>query len=139
MAYNQPMALVSPPPAPLDVAGTFLEALLGGDFARLAGCLHRDARLRALTPGGRRDQEGAADVADQFATWFGGDRTVEPVAATVGEVGGRLHLRWRLRVRLEPDAAGWHVIEQDVFADCDDDRIRAIDLLCSGFREDDHD
>ena len=52
----------------------------------------------------------------------------------VGEVGGRLHLAWRIRLRPAPFGIGdgWHVIEQHAFADADD-AIATLDLLCSGF------
>ena len=57
--------------------------------------------------------------------------------ATVGEVGGRLHLSWRLRVRPAPFGIGddWHVIEQQAYADAAE-TIDSLDLLCSGFRPD---
>jgi hypothetical protein len=44
-------------------------------------------------------------------------------------------MSWRLRVRPAPfdSGDGWHVIEQQAYADAGD-VIDAIDLLCSGFR-----
>ncbi len=47
---------------------------------------------------------------------------------------GRLHLSWRARVRPAPFGIGegWHVIEQDGYADATDS-IKTSDLLCSGF------
>ena len=55
----------------------------------------------------------------------------------MGEIGGRLHLSWRLRVRPAPFGIGdgWHVIEQQAYADAGD-TIDALDLLCSGFHAD---
>ena len=121
--------------APLGLAGAFADALAGRDFAGLAACLAADARLRCLLPGGERRIDGADPIAEQFRTWFGGPGSLEMLGATVGEVGGRLHLRWRFRVDPAPRAAGRHVVEQHVFADADpEDRIVALDLLCSGFR-----
>jgi hypothetical protein len=69
-----------------------------------------------------------------FSSWFGDARDFDLVDAAVGEVGGRLHLSWRVRVRPAPFGIGqgWHVIEQQTYADAGD-RIRSLDLLCSGF------
>ena len=49
----------------------------------------------------------------------------------VGEVGRRLHLSWRIRVRPAPFGIGegWHVIEQQGYADAADS-IETLDLLC---------
>jgi hypothetical protein len=62
-------------------------------------------------------------------------RRSELIDATVGEVGGRLHLAWWLRLRPAPFGIGdgWHVIEQQAYADTGDS-IESLDLLCSGFR-----
>jgi hypothetical protein len=55
---------------------------------------------------------------------------------TVGEVGGRMHVAWRLRLRPTPWGDDtWHVIEQQAYLRAGE-RIDAIDLLCSGFRPD---
>ena len=78
--------------------------------------------------------EGAETVSSVFGSWFGDAEDFELVDAAVGEVGGRLHLSWRLRVRPAPFdiGDGWHVIEQQAYADAGD-VIDALDLLCSGF------
>jgi hypothetical protein len=121
--------------APLGLAGAFVDALAGRDFAGLAACLAGEARLRCLLPGGERRVDGAGPVAEQFRAWFGGPGSLEMLGASVGEVGGRMHLRWRFRVDPAPRAPGPHVVEQHVFADADPEgRIAALDLLCSGFR-----
>ena len=72
-----------------------------------------------------------------FTSWFGDAHDFELIDATVGEVEGRLHLSWRLRVRPAPFGIGdgWHVIEQQAYADAAD-TIDSLDLLCSGFRPD---
>jgi hypothetical protein len=80
------------------------------------------------------DREGPDAVTEAFSSWFGDAEDFELVDATVGEVGGRLHLSWRLRVRPAPFGIGegWHVIEQQAYADATE-TIDALDLLCSGF------
>ena len=77
------------------------------------------------------------DVTAAFTSWFGDAADFELIDATVGEVGGRLHLSWRLRVRPAPFGIGdgWHVIEQQAYADAAE-TIDSLDLLCSGFRPD---
>jgi hypothetical protein len=116
------------------VGGVFLEALSGRDYALMATTLAPDVRFRAMLPPGPMDWEGRDEVAGVFSSWFGDAEHFELVDAAVGEVGGRLHLSWRLRVRPAPFGIGegWHVIEQQAYADAGD-AIESLDLLCSGF------
>jgi hypothetical protein len=117
------------------LAGAFLEGLAAQDFTRLGGALAADARLRALLPPGPREWTGAEVIAGQFAHWFGDTASFELTDGTVGEVGGRLHLHWRLRLRAERLGAGWFVVEQQAYADTDEaGRIGRLDLLCTGYR-----
>jgi hypothetical protein len=117
------------------LAGSFLEGLAAQDFARLCDALTADVRLRALLPWGLREWAGAEAIADAFACWFGDTEDFELVEATVGEVGGRLHLHWRLRLRAERLGAGWFTVEQQTYADtADGGRIARLDLLCTGYR-----
>ncbi len=116
------------------LAGLFLDGLAAQDFARLGGALAADTRLRALLPSGLREWAGADAIAGRFAHWFGDTQDFDLVEATVGEVGGRLHLHWRLRLRAERLGAGWFTIEQQVYADTDGSgRIAGLDLLCTGY------
>jgi fermentation-respiration switch protein FrsA (DUF1100 family) len=94
-----------------------------------------EARLRALLPLGLREWTGAEVIAGRFAGWFGDTEDFDLVEATVGEVGGRLHLHWRLRLRAERLGAGWFTVEQQAYADTDEGgRIAQLDLLCTGYR-----
>jgi hypothetical protein len=117
------------------VGGVFLEALAIRDYRLMATTLAPEVRLRAMLPPGPMDQAGRVAVADTFGSWFGTADEFEVVDAAVGEVGGRLHLSWRLRVRPAPFGIGdgWHVIEQQAYANTGDS-IESLDLLCSGFR-----
>jgi hypothetical protein len=116
-------------------AGSFLESLAAQDFTRLGGALADGAHLRALLPRGMREWTGAGQIADRFAGWFGDTEDFELVEAAVGEVGGRLHLQWRLRLRAERLGAGWFTVAQQAYADTDEDgRIARLDLLCTGYR-----
>ena len=125
------------PSARWSVGGAFLEALVARDHQQMATTLSADVRFRAMLPRGPMDRNGADDVAAVFTSWFGEADDFELIDATVGEVGGRLHLSWRVRVRPAPLAIGdgWHVIEQQAYADAAE-TIDSLDLLCSGFRPD---
>jgi hypothetical protein len=126
-------AVTAPPQFAL--AGAFLESLAVQDFTQLGGALAADARLRALLPHGLREWTGAGVIAGQFGRWFGDTEDFELVEATVGEVGGRLHLHWRLRLRAVRLGAGWFTVEQQVYADTGESgRIVRLDLLCTGYR-----
>jgi hypothetical protein len=119
------------------VGGVFLEALANRNFERLAETLAPQVRFRAMLPPGPMDWEGADTVSAVFGSWFGEAEDFELIDATVGEIGGRLHLSWRLRVRPAPFdiGDGWHVIEQHAYAEAAE-TIDTLDLLCSGFRPD---
>jgi SnoaL-like protein len=119
------------------VGGIFLEALATRDYERMATTLGPAIRFRALLPPGPTQWEGPERVTDAFRSWFGGADDFELVDATVGEIGGRLYLSWRIRVRPAPFGIGenWHVIEQHGYADATDS-IETLDLLCSGFHPD---
>jgi hypothetical protein len=122
------------------LAGSFLEGLAAQDFTRLGGVLAADARLRALLPPGLREWTGAGAIAGVFAQWFGDTEEFDLVEATVGEVGHRLRLQWRLRLRAERLGAGWFVVEQQAYADTGrGGRIAQLDLLCTGYRPEDVD
>jgi hypothetical protein len=117
-----------------ECAGAFLEGLAAQDFARLGGALAAEARLRALLPSGLREWTGAQAIADRFARWFGQTEEFQLVDVAVGEVGGRLHLHWQLRLRAERLGTGWFTVEQQVYADTGQDgRIARLDLLCTGY------
>lgn len=125
------------PSARWSVGGVFLEALTTRDYQQMASALSVGVRFRAMLPPGPMDWNGAEEVAGVFESWFSGAEDFELIDATVGEVGGRLHLSWRLRVRPAPFGIGdgWHVIEQQAYADATE-TIDTLDLLCSGFRPD---
>jgi hypothetical protein len=118
-----------------DFAGSFVEGLAAQDFGRLGAALAPGATLRALLPAGPREWAGAAEIAERFAGWFGGTQAFDFVDATVGQVGGRLYLRWRLRLQAERLGPGWFTVEQQAYADtAHNGRIARLDLLCTGYR-----
>jgi hypothetical protein len=140
------MTNLSPPPLEAEtpittgwsVGGLLLEALAARNFARMADCFEPGATMRALLPPGLTECQGATQIIESIRSWFGGAEEFEVLDGTVGEVGGRLHVAWRLRLRPTPwgDDA-WHLIEQQAYLRAGK-HIDAIDLLCSGFQPDGH-
>jgi hypothetical protein len=128
--------LTRPPPTRWSLGGQLLEALAARDFDRMPDCFEPTATMRALLPSGPTEAQGATQIVERLRTWFGGADEFEVLDGTVGEVGGRLHVAWRLRLHPTPwgDDA-WHVIEQQIYLRARE-RIDAIDLLCSGFQPD---
>jgi hypothetical protein len=117
-----------------ELGDALVEALAGRDFDRLAGALAPDVRMRALIPPGPIDLLGANPAAARFATWFGESDAVELVRSGSDEVGDRVHVFYRLRVKRPGDP--WKIIEQHLFCTLDEGRVTALDLVCSGFRPD---
>ena len=118
----------------LAVGRTFVGGLVAQDFAAVHAVLAPDVRLRALLPAGLFEWTGPVAVVDRFERWFGDTDHVEPIEATAGEVGGRLHLRWRLRLQARRLGPGSYVVEQVAYADVDERaRIARLDLLCTGY------
>ncbi len=134
-SYNGAMDTDTSPSAPgFAVAGSFLEALAAGDFPGLAAVLDADASMHALLPRGFVEWHGAAAICSAFATWFGDAEEFEVADASVGQVGSRLQLRWRLRVRAARLGDEPMVVEQHVYATTGPTGgIRSMSLLCSGF------
>jgi hypothetical protein len=116
------------------VAGAFMDGLAAQDFARIAATLDDAVHLSALLPRGLAEWDGPDQVSAAFRGWFGEVDRFELVDAVAGQVGPRLHLRWRVRVQAEARGKGWLVIEQQVYADGGaDGRLARLSLLCSGF------
>jgi hypothetical protein len=122
------MKMSSIPYPASDLAG----ALVAGDFDRLTTILTADVHMRALIPPGPIELSGAAAAAAKFASWFGGSKSLELVRTGSDEVGDRLHVFYRLRVKRRDEPTS--IVEQHLFCSLDGGRITALDLVCSGFR-----
>ena len=124
----------SPTSPQFAVAGLFLEKLATGDFDQLAAALEEDAKLSALLPRGFVEWEGQAGVCSAFHAFFDGFDEYEVLDATVGQVGSRLQLRWRLHVRGGRLGPRDFVVEQHAYADAGPSgKIGSMSLVCSGF------
>ncbi|MGW5742936.1 nuclear transport factor 2 family protein [Amycolatopsis sp. NPDC003861] len=119
--------------------GTFLDGLAAQDFTRLAAAFAGDAQLSALVPRGLREAHGADGIRATFTRWFGDTLAFELLSSGASEIGPRLHLHWRARLRAARLGDGWFVVEQQAFADTGaDGRITRMSLLCSGYCPDGH-
>jgi TusA-related sulfurtransferase len=120
-------------PAEVPAVGLeFIAGLVHRDPSRLEACFHTGARLRALVPSGPQEHEGSAALAKQFLHWFQEADVLETLEQRVDTVADRLHIRYRFR---ETYADGeTDVIEQDAFCEVRDQKIVAMDLVCSGHR-----
>lgn len=119
----------------LAIAGSFIDALAVRDFDAIAATLADEVHFRALLPSRVLELRGNGAVRGAFMGWFGRATLWELTEAVVGEVGGRVHLRWRARVTDHNIGEGTFVVEQQVYADAGTDgRFHEVALLCTGFR-----
>jgi SnoaL-like domain len=117
-----------------DPGARLVSALVDRDFPRLAGVLTADVHMRALLPPGVIEVSGAEAVAARFSSWFGDAEELELVRSGTDAVGDRLHVFYRLRVK-KPDGLRT-TVEQHLLCAFDDERLTALDLVCTGFRPD---
>ena len=111
----------------------FATALAQNDFDTIESLLADDIDFRALTPRKFWEMHTAKEVvADVLQIWFDPDDHVdELVAVQVRPVAnGRSHVSYRLRVT---NADGPHLVEQQAYFDCGDERITWMRVLCSGY------
>jgi hypothetical protein len=132
---RQQTRLTATPDLPeLAAARTFLGGLVAQDFTAVGDALAPQVRLRALLPAGLREWKGADVVSGRFERWFGDTEHFDPVEATVGEVGGQAHLRWRFRLQARRLGTGWFVVEQSAYAELEKGTgIVRLDLVCTGY------
>ena len=117
-----------------DPGRALVAALAERDFARLAGTLTPDVRMRALIPPGAVEVSGAEAAAAKFSAWFGDAEEFELIRSGSDTVADRLHVFYRLRVKKPGDVS--KTVEQHLLCAFDEDRLTALDLVCTGFRPD---
>ena len=115
-----------------DLGQGLVTALAQRDFPRLANTLTPDVRMRALIPPGPIEVSGAEAAAAKFSSWFADAEQFELVRSGSDTVADRLHVFYRLRVKKPGDVR--KIVEKHLLCALDDDRISALDLVCSGFR-----
>jgi hypothetical protein len=117
-----------------DLGKGLITALVQRDFPRLADTLTPNVRMRALIPPGPVEVSGAEAAAAKFSSWFADAEELELIRSGSDTVADRLHVFYRLRVKKPGDHR--KIVEQHLLCAVDDDRISALDLVCSGFRPD---
>jgi TusA-related sulfurtransferase len=120
------------PPAVPAVGAEFIAALASRNPERLERCFHSKARLRALVPSGPQEHQGSGTIAARFTEWFRQADSLEILDQEADTVSDRLHLRYRFRE--DYGDGDTEVIEQDAFCELKDQKILAMDLVCSGHR-----
>ncbi len=119
----------------LAVAARLIDAIAARDFDAIADTFADDVAFRALLPKRILDVHGSDAVRDVFVRWFDSADRWELNEAIVGEVGGRIHLRWRVRLTDDRIGVGTFLVEQQVYADGGTDgRLYDVALLCTGYR-----
>ena len=83
-------------------------------------------------PSGPQEHHGPAALSELFVQWFRHADGLQLLDQQVDTVADRLHVRYRFR---ETYADGdVEVVEQDAFCELKDQKIVAMDLVCSGHR-----
>lgn len=112
--------------ATLTTADRFLEAFSAQRYADLADLMTPDARFRALLP--PRTLDGGPELLiGCYGQWFGAGARV--VSAAVEPAGEKLSLTYSVVV----DDGDPRQAEQHLYLSLAEDRISAVDLICSGF------
>jgi SnoaL-like domain len=124
--------MTTPRSSATDPGTRLVAALVDRDFSRLAGVLNAEVRMRALLPPGLVEVSGAEAVAARFSSWFGDAEELELVRSGSDTVGDRMHVFYRLRVK-KPGGTR-KTVEQHLLCAFDDERLTALDLVCTGFR-----
>jgi hypothetical protein len=112
----------------------FAQALAAKDAAALSALLADQIDFQALTPRRHWQADTPGQVAQDIilAHWFGpGDDIKELCAVATGEVAGREHVAYRLRVVRDGRD---HLVEQQAYYNTDGGQITWMRVLCSGYQ-----
>lgn len=117
----------------MTTAEGFLDALKRRDFIRLRAMLDDSVWCRAMLVREFVEHRSADDVVAMFTEWYGTPSAVEMVDADQHTMMGREFVRYRMRLRPRWRPDQWHLVEQSGYLTVSADRIRRIDLACTGF------
>jgi hypothetical protein len=113
---------------------TFARAVAAKDQAALRAVLCDTIDFQALTPGRVFRAESGTELAVEviLGTWFARAQMDELCAVSTGQVAGREHVAYRVRLHV---GAEEYLVEQQVYYDtADDGRISWLRVLCSGYQ-----
>lgn len=116
------------------IGRAFADALTHKSWSTIEAILHPEVDFRAMTPKQMWEARGNTEViAHALKSWFRDEDRVDAlVSCDVRQLIDRYHLRYRLEVWRADD--GPCQIEQQIYFEVDDDRIKWMRVLCSGFR-----
>jgi TusA-related sulfurtransferase len=113
------------------IASAWIGALARCDFEGLDAVLQPNVQFRALTPGESVSVASAIETIACFRRWFGDASDIVIIDQHAAMLVDRLSFRFSARVGRKGQT---YLIEQNLWADVDDGKFAAIDLVCSGFR-----
>jgi hypothetical protein len=87
-------------------------------------------QFRAVTPKGFRTADDRTSAASWLQKWFGDANELALQASEVEFMHDRVRIAYRVREHEDQ----WYIVEQQAYCDIDGAQIKAMDLLCSGFR-----
>jgi hypothetical protein len=114
-----------------EIAGTYLEAVVARDYERLNSLLADDFRLRDLSPPGFTEVSGSATALSGLREMLAMFDVVRLVESDVYDIGPVTYVR--ARVHFTHPEAGDRMLEQHHLLTIADQKIQAIDELCTGF------
>jgi ketosteroid isomerase-like protein len=115
----------------VELARTYLAAVVARDYDRVESLLADDFRLRDLSPPGFTDVTDVGAALSGLRELLDTFDTVRLVDSEVYEIGNVTYLRARLHF-VHPEA-GERLLEQHHLLTIADHRITSIDELCTGF------
>jgi ketosteroid isomerase-like protein len=114
-----------------EIARAYLDAVVARDYERVESLLADDFRLRDLSPPGFTEVSGSGAALSGLREMLDMFDTVQLVDSDVYEIGNVTYVR--ARVHFVHPEAGERMLEQHHLLTIADQRIDAIDELCTGF------
>lgn len=116
---------------PEQVCRRFIDGVAARDYRTIEAQLAPELKFRGLTPPALREATTPAGASAWFERWFSDATEYAMVSSSVEPISDRVRFSYRLEL-VEDGAAV--VMEQYGFCAVEDDRITALDLVCSGSR-----
>ena len=115
----------------VEIAGAYLDAVVARDYERVESLLADDFRLRDLSPPGFTEVNGPDAALSGLRAFLDSFDAVRLADSEVYEIGKVTYVR--ARVDFVHPEAGPRMLEQHHLLTIADQRIHAIDELCTGF------
>ncbi|MGZ4383487.1 MAG: nuclear transport factor 2 family protein [Gaiellaceae bacterium] len=113
------------------LAGDFVTALAGRQFAQAASLFGEHATLQALPPSGYKELHGRAEIEAQLRRWLDHCNASDLVWSLVEPVGDRIHVAYRFHAEKDGQPG---LFEQHGFCEIAGGEILSLRLVCSGCR-----